>query len=465
MFILLCNGILIDPFNNKVIENGGILYNEDGIILGIDTTDNLRKKAFELTEIEKKLDLKIVDVKGKTILPGIVCAHHHFYSSFARGLGIKNYNPKNFVDILNQLWWRLDNQLSKEEIYYSAVVALIDCLRHGVTTVIDHHESQNFQLGSLEQIFHAVEFVGLRASLCLGVSDRFGKGEDGIKENENFLNKINSLKFEEKNKTVDNTTKISSSLINAMVGLHASFTVEDKTLEKISQLKEKYNVGIHTHCAEDLFDEEDCVKKYGIRVVERFKKFNLLGPKTILAHCVHINEKEMEIISETETNVVVNPESNMNNAVGCADVLKMLSYEINVGLGTDAMSSDMLSTARSLFLIQRHVKQDSTVGFVESVDMLFKNNLKIVENIFGKEYNKFKVGQCLDAVVFNYIPPTPITDKNFYGHLLFGILYSSVDTVIVNGKTLLKDGCIEHFSEKDVLKEARKVAEKFWEKF
>ena len=377
MFTLLGNGILIDPFNNKVIDNGGILYNEEGTILGIDTTDNLRKKVFELTKDEKKLYLKIFDVKGKTILPGMVCAHHHFYSSFARGLGIKNYNPKNFVQILDQLWWKLDNKLSKEEIYYSAIVALIDCLRRGVTTVIDHHESQSCQIGSLEQIKKAVDIVGLRASLCLGVSDRYGNGIEGLKESEDFISNLRGSIFNIKEKSVYDKRISAGGIINAMLGLHASFTVEDKTLKEVAKLKEKYNVGVHAHCGEDLSDEEECIKKYGIRVVERFNNYGLLGNKTILAHCVHIDEKEMKILSDTKTNVVVNPESNMNNAVGCADVLKMLDYGINVGLGTDAMSSDMLSTARTLFLMQRHIKQNSTIGFVESVDMLFKNNTKI----------------------------------------------------------------------------------------
>ncbi|MCX7940842.1 MAG: putative aminohydrolase SsnA [Elusimicrobiota bacterium] len=452
MFTLVCNGILIDPIQDRVIHNCGILLDNNGTIIDVGTNDEMRSKAFKLTEETKTIHLKFLDLKGRVIIPGLVCAHHHFYSSFARGLLLKDYSAKNFYDILDQLWWKLDKLLSSEEIYYSAVAALIDCLRNGVTTVIDHHESQGVQKGSLQQIAKAVKTIGLRASLCLGVSDRFGKGDEGIQATEEFINET----------LLDSTNNYN---ILPMIGLHASFTVNDLTLNKISKLKEKYKLGIHTHCAEDELDEHNCIEKYNCRVVERFDKFGLLDDKTILAHCVHINEDEMKLIAERKSNIVLNPESNMNNAVGCANLLKMLQYGINVGLGTDAMSSHMILQARSLCLIQRHHFKNPNIAFVESANTLLKANVKIVEILFGKKFNTFSAGIPLDAVVYNYIPPTPITNNNYYGHLLYGIAYATVDTVYVNGKQLLSEGKVINFSEKDLLNEVRKIAERFWEKF
>lgn len=452
MFTLICNGILIDPICKRVIHNCGILLDNNGVIIDVGTNDDMRKKAFELTEETKTIHLKFFDLKGRVILPGLVCAHHHFYSSFARGLVLKSFSPKNFYEILDQLWWKLDKLLNEEEIYYSAVVALIDCLRSGVTTVIDHHESQGLQRGSLQQIKKAVDLVGLRASLCLGVSDRYNRGKEGIEATEEFITELYSAKDNKGN-------------IVPMLGLHASFTVSEETLRQIAELKEKYKLGIHTHCAEDQLDEEDCVKKYGCSVIERFDKYKLLDEKAILAHCVHITDEEMKIIKERKSNIVVNPESNMNNAVGCVNLLKMLSYGINVGLGTDAMSSHMLLQARSLYLLQRHHYKNPTIAFTESVDVLFKGNTRIVELLFGKKYNTFTPGIPLDAVVYNYFPTTPVNDNNFYGHLLFGVAYSTVDTVFVNGKQIISEGRILTFSEKDVIAEANKVAEKFWSKF
>ena len=363
MLTLLCNGIVITP--NKVIENGGVLF-EDGIIKDVGNTDEVRAKVFRTSE--DKIQLKIIDAKKKIILPGFINTHHHLYSTFARGMYIPSTPAKNFVEILEKLWWKLDRVLTAEDIYYSSLISLIECVKNGTTTIIDHHESQGFQVGSLDEIQKAVEKIGIRACLCFGSSDRYGKGDEGLKENERFLSKLSTL---------------NSQLVSGMVGLHASFTVNNDTLEKSVALAKKYNVGIHIHCAEDLADEKDSVEKYKMRVVERLKKFGALGEKTLLIHCIHINEKEMEIIKDTKTNAVHNPESNMNNAVGCADVLTMMKKGITVGLGTDGMSSDMLSQMRCAYLIHRHNKKDPTVAFVESPTMLLENNSKIAEQVFA----------------------------------------------------------------------------------
>ena len=235
-------------------------------------------------------------------------------------------------------------------------------------------------------------------------------------------------------------------------------------LEKSVALAKKYNVGMHIHCAEDLADEKDSVKKYKMRVVERLKKFGALGEKTMLVHCVHIDEKEMEIMQDTKTNAVHNPESNMNNAVGCADVLTMMKKGITVGLGTDGMSSDMLSQMRCAYLIHRHNKKDPTVAFVESPKMLLENNSKIAEQIFGLKIGKIEIGAPADLLVLDYIPPTPLTKDNFLGHLIFGMVDATADTTICNGRVLKKDKKLEGLSEEAICQKSRELSAKFWER-
>lgn len=444
MITLLCNGTVITP--DKFIEDGGVLF-EDGIIKDIGKTDDVRKKVFRTPA--EKIHLKIIDAKKRLILPGFINTHHHLYSTFARGMSIPGVPAKNFTEVLEKLWWKLDKVLTAEDIYYSSLIPLIECVKNGVTTIIDHHESQAFQSGSLDEIKKAVEKIGIRACLCFGTSDRYGNGKEGLKENERFLSKLSTL---------------NSQLVSAMVGLHASFTVNNDTLEKSVELAKKYNVGLHIHCAEDLADEKDSVKKYKMQVVERFKKFDALGPKTMLVHCVHINEKEMKIIKDTGTNVVHNPESNMNNAVGCADVLGMLKKGITVGLGTDGMSSDMLSQMRCAYLIHRHNKKDPRVAFCEAPAMLLKNNSKIAENIFGKKLGKIEAGSPADLLVLDYVSPTPLTKDNFFGHLIFGMVDSSVDTVICNGKTLMRDKKLEGINEELICQKSRELSSKLWER-
>lgn len=449
MLTLLCNGTVIAP--SEVIENGAVLF-EDGVIKDIGQTDDVRSKAIKGSG--DKMNLKIIDAKKKIILPGFINAHHHLYSTFARGMYIPGEPAKNFVEILEKLWWKLDRILTEEDIYYSSLIPLIECVKNGTTTIIDHHESQGFQVGSLDPIQKAVEEIGIRACLCFGTSDRYNKGKEGLKENERFLKKIQASGIQHP----------ASPLISAMVGLHAAFTVTDETLKAHVELAKQYNVGLHIHCAEDLADEEDSMKKYNMRVVERLNKFGALGPKTALVHCIHIDEKEMDIIKDTGTNAVHNPESNMNNAVGCADVLTMMKKGITVGLGTDGMSSDMLSQMRCAYLIHRHNKKDPRVAFVEAPTMLLENNSKICENIFGKKLGKIEVGAPADLVVLDYTPPTPLTKDNFLGHLIFGMVDATVDTVIVNGKTLMREKKLEGINEGLICEKSRELSKKFWER-
>ncbi|MFX0108938.1 MAG: amidohydrolase family protein, partial [Candidatus Hodarchaeota archaeon] len=340
--LLIENGIIVTVDNKRQILKRGNLAIEDGKISDIEKTSHAARK--------QKAE-KIVDAKGKIVMPGFICAHHHLYSTFARGMSVPGEPATNFTEILERVWWRLDRTLTKEDIYYSSLVLLMECVRNGTTTIIDHHESQSYQMRSLDEIAKAVRDVGIRAVLCLGTSDRFGRGKEGLAENERFLS---LMRFE------------SSPLLKGMVGLHAPFTVNNETLDSSVKLARKHGVGIHVHCAEDITDQKESLRKYNERVIERLDSHGALGKKCVAAHCVHINEKEMDTLKATETNVAHNPESNMNNAVGCAEVLKMMKKRIVVGLGTDGMSSDMLAQMRCAYLLQRHEKKDPRVAFVET---------------------------------------------------------------------------------------------------
>jgi len=393
---------------------------------------------------------EVIDATGKIVMPGLICAHHHLYSTFARGMAVPGEPAKNFVEILEKLWWRLDNALTKEDIYYSSLIPLIECVRNGTTTIIDHHESQSFQKGSLDEIARAVKEVGIRASLCLGTSDRYGKGEAGLEENERFLSLLNSRP---------------SQLVKGMVGLHAAFTVNDDTLDKSVRLAKKFGVGVHVHCAEDKADQDESLKKYNLRVIERLNSHGVLGEKSIAVHCVHVDEKEIDILKATGTNVVHNPESNMNNAVGCADVLEMMEKGIEVGLGTDGMSSDMLSQMRCAYLIHRHVKKDPRVAFLEAPTMLLNKNPKIVKRVAGWRVGEIAKGALADIILIDYQPPTTLNENNFLGHLIFGLVDATVDTTICNGKILMRGKKLVGLDEESIAQKASQLASELWKRF
>lgn len=444
MFTLVENGTVITP--SRLIADGAVLC-ADGIIADIGRGDELRARFFKARGA--KIRPRVIDAKKRVIMPGFINSHHHLYSTFARGMAIPGTPARNFYEILEKLWWKLDHTLSAEDIYYSALIPLIACVRNGTTTIIDHHESQGLQSGVLDVIQQAVEKIGIRAALCLGASDRRKKGREGVAENERFLAKLQ---------------KRPSRLVSAMVGLHASFTVNDDTLAAAVAVAEKYKTGLHIHCAEDLADEKDSLKKHGMRVVARLKKFAALGPRTLLVHCVHIDEKEMNIIRDTASNVVHNPESNMNNAVGCADVLGMMKKGIMVGLGTDGMSSDMPAQMRCAYLLQRHQRRDPRVAFCEAPAMLLDNNAAIAAEIFGRKLGKLAVGAPADMVIMDYIAPTPLLAGNFLGHLLFGMVDAEPDTVLCAGKVLLRGKKLVGIDEELLCEKSRRLAARFWKR-
>lgn len=442
--ILIGNGTVVTlGGKNRVIHEGAVLL-RGNVIEAVGGTRDLRKNAPRA---------RFIDAGGRLVMPGLINTHMHLYSTFARGLSPKAPPPANFVQILERLWWPLDKALKKDDIYYSALVPLIDCIKSGTTTIIDHHESQGFQARSLDQLEKALRKTGVRGCLCLGASDRYGKGEEGVRENIRFVRKI-----ARKHRKGDD-------LVAAMFGLHALFTVDDETLKETVAAAKKLGAGLHLHVAEDRADQQVNEKKYGHTVVRRLAKAGGLGPKTIAVHCVHVSPGEMDLLKKTDTCVVHNPQSNMNNAVGVAPVLDMLKKGIPVGLGTDGMTSNMRDEVRVANILHKLAKKDPRVFFAESCALLLDNNAKIASRFFERPVGVLKKGAYADLVIIDYVPPTPLDKNTFLGHFLFGICGARVDTTIVNGKVLMRRGKLLDIDEEKIAARSRELAKKFWKRF
>jgi putative selenium metabolism protein SsnA len=440
MTILIKNGIIITlGEHNRVLYDHTILC-DGGLI-----------KAIAPTKLFTGSYDKVIDASGKVVMPGFINTHMHFYSTMVRGYS-KAAPSKDFNEILCNLWWRLDKKMTLDDCYYSTLIPLLDAVRHGTTTLIDHHASPFAVRGSLNRIADAVKEVGLRASLCYEVSDRDGDkiAEEGLNENAECIARCNN--------SADNQLK-------ALFGLHASFTVGDRTLEKSVALANKLNAGFHVHTAEAKSDEDQCEREHRMRVVERFSKFGILGPKTIAAHCVHINEHEMDLLAETDTAVVHNPQSNMNNAVGVADIIKMMGKKILVGLGTDAMTVNMLEEMRSGLWVQHLAKNDPGVGFMEALTTLLVNNARIANRYWTPFVGELKEGYAADVILIDYYPPTHLDETTFLGHLAFGISQSSVNTTIANGKILMENRRLMlNIDEERINARSRELSVKLWER-
>lgn len=439
--ILIKNGIIITLGDEpKVLYDNSVLI-ENGLI-----------KKIAPSEEFKREQRKEIDAGGKVVLPGFINAHMHFYSTLVRGLG-KAKPAKDFLEVLENLWWKLDKVLTPETLYYSALIMLINGIKRGTTTFLDHHASPKSVTGSLRKISKAVEETGLRACLCYELSDRDGEkiSEEGIKENYEFI------KYTQEN---------NSELLRALFGLHASFTLSDRTLERASETGSGLKTGFHIHVAEAELDEVYSEKNFGMRVVNRLHKFGILGEKTIAAHCVHIDENEMEILKDTGTMVVHNPQSNLNNAVGIADVVKMANKGILVGLGTDAMTVNMIEELRVALWAQHLKQKNPTAGFNETASTLFYSNAKIAGRYWSSSLGKIEEGAAADVILIDYEPPTPLDESNFLGHLIFGISQSDTDTTIVNGRVLMENRILKiDIDESEIAARARELTNKLWNRF
>lgn len=424
------------------LPRGGLQI-EEGLVKEIGDWDDL---CLRHPEEEK------YDSKGRLILPGMTCVHHHLYSTFARGIALKGEAPRKFGEILERLWWRLDKSLGLEDIYFSALIPLIECLRCGTTAIIDHHASPHAVRGSLEQIARAVKEVGIRSCLCYEVSDRDGPeiAEEGIAENVAFIEGALAEK---------------PPLLSATFGLHASLTLSDRTLEKAREAADKLKVGFHIHAAEGIEDVEDSLCRSNKRVIERLKDFGILGEKTIAAHCIHVNDREIDILQSTGTIVAHNPSSNMNNAVGFAPVDEMLRRGVLVGLGTDGMTSDMFSELRLSFLLMKHATSNPQNGWMQSSTIFFKNNPRILSRLFARKVGELSAGSSADLIVLDYKPPTPMNGENFLGHMFFALSSRHVDSTIVGGRFLMKERRLLFLDEDQIAAKARELAQRLWQRF
>ncbi|MEA3351660.1 MAG: putative aminohydrolase SsnA [Chloroflexota bacterium] len=432
------NGIVITlGKNNRVLWNSTVVTDGEHIAAVGETAE--MKARYPGADV--------LDCAGKVILPGFICTHHHFYSTMARGMAPPGEQASNFVEILERLWWRLDMALNEEDIALSAKIPLIESIRNGTTTIIDHHASPSHRDGSLDIIEDAVRQAGLRASLCYEVSDRNKHGA-GIAENERFIKKVGQ----------------GDGQIAAMMGLHASFTVSDETVEKCVGIAADAGVGCHIHVAEDKADQHDSLSEYGKPVIDRLHDLGVTGEKSIFVHCVHVDEYEMDILADTNTIVVHNPESNMNNAVGVTKLFDLLEKGVLVGLGTDGMASDMLAQMRVAYLLHRLDNRDPRVAFVEAPQLLLQNNAEIAARQFGIRLGEIAAGRPADLAIIDYYPPTPLSEANFLGHLIFGMVEAVVDTTVCRGKILMKNKQILSLDEERIAARSRELAAEVWER-
>jgi putative selenium metabolism protein SsnA len=425
-----------------ILENGAV-YCANGKIAEIGLSADLEARH---TAAQK------LDARGQLIMPGNVCAHTHFYGAFARGMAIPGPAPKDFSEILERLWWPLDQALDTDGVRASALVCLVDAIKHGTTTLIDHHASPNALDGSLDVIADAVEEAGLRAVLCYEVTDRYGPESTraSIAENVRFLKAASSRKN-----------------IAATFGLHASLTISDETLAACVHAGRAAGSGFHIHVAEHEADEYDSLNKSGVRAVDRLHKAGILGDRTIVAHAVHIDPQEITLLRETNTWVTHQPRSNMNNAVGAADIDGLLRAGINLCLGNDGFSNNMWEDWKAAYLFHKVWHRDPRrANGMNIVHMGIYHNAALASVFFPNTPPGLLIeGSAADVILVDYHPTTPLTSGNLPWHILFGFEASMVTATICAGRVLMRDRQLLTLDEAAITAQSRELARQTWGRY
>jgi putative selenium metabolism protein SsnA len=443
--MLITNGRVVTfGERNEIIDKGAVRIDGPVITDVGDTGQLLATFPHEET----------VDAHGQLIMPGNICGHTHFYGAFARGMAIPGDPPRDFPEILAKLWWRLDKALTLEDVRYSALVCLVDAIKHGTTTLIDHHASPNAIEGSLDAIAEAVQAAGLRASLCYEVSDRDGpeRARAGIAENVRFANSVASSL---------------APMLGASFGLHASLTLSSETLAECVAAAQGLDIGFHIHAAEGVADEEDSLKRSGKRVIERLHDAGILGPKSIMVHCVHVDAWEMEILRNTGTWATHQPRSNMNNAVGVAPVEMMLRGGIPVGMGNDGFSNNMWAEWKTAYLVHKVWHGDPRrAGGYDIMQMAVANNAALAR-VFWPEgtVGELSPGAHADLILVDYHPFTELSAGNLPWHILFGFEADAVTSTMVAGKWLMRDRQLLTLDEAAIAARARELSAGVWERY
>ena len=385
------------------------------------------------------------DCSGTLLLPGNVCAHTHLYSTLSRGMPYRLAPPGNFLQILQRVWWRLDRALDEPSIRMSALAGGLDALLAGTTTVFDHHASPNLIDGSLDVIAAALDELGLRSVLCYEVTDRDGedRAAAGIAENTRFL-------------------KARWPRARGLMGAHASFTMSDETLEACAGAAAGAGVGVHIHVAEDAADQRDARAGHGCGVVDRLRAAGVLTGGALLAHCVHVDARERDILLASGATIAHNARSNMNNGVGHSPVARGRGDDGRgaVALGTDGIGGDMITESQAAFFRAREASVRTSPSWPLA---RLAAGQRAAGRVFGEpQLGRITPGAPADITVVDYAAPTPVSADAMAGHWVFGLSPRQVRDVVVAGDLVIADRRPTRVDVAALTAEAAAQASRLW---
>ncbi len=440
--ILVKGGTIVtmDP-NRRILDDHSTII-ENGKFRAIGRTSDIMR--------DWKAD-EVVDASGGVVMPGLICSHTHLYGILLQGAKLEIHPPSDFTQILQRVWWPVDENLTLEDAYASAKVGCLEFLKTGTTTFADTYSGPNSIDGVLDKISKAVDEVGIRGLVAFEATERHSReeGERGVRENARFAAGVK---------------KNGRSKAMPLFSLHASFTVTDELIQSTRRLASKYGVPVTIHTCEGLGDLQHNIERYGKRTLERLRDVGFLGPDVVLAHCVHVNDNDIDIIANSGTKVAHNPMSNMLNAVGTAPILSMLRKGIPVGLGNDGYIFDGFENMRTAYLIHRAVSRDPNA--IDAYTVLEMATIRGAE-LYGlaDQLGSIEVGKKADLILVKPdVLPTPLDSDSVVGHLINGTEGRDVRTVIVDGEILVRDRAVTTVDQVEIEGRAQTAAAELWER-
>lgn len=422
---ILLNNVAVVPVTgpDSLIEKGYL------VIEG-----NLIKELGEGVPPDDAYD-KVIDGTDKAVLPGLINTHTHAAMTLLRGYA----DDLPLMEWLETKIWPLEAKLTSEDIYWGTMLAVVEMIKSGTTTFADMYFS-------MEQVARAVKESGMRGVLARGMIGVGPDSEKAIIESEELVARWH---------------KAANERILCMLGPHAPYTCPPGYLQQVAKIAGDLQVGIHIHVSETRKEFEDFIKQYGKTPVEYLEDVGILQCGTLAAHCVHLSDRDIEILKKHNVGVAHNPESNMKLASGVAPVPDMLEAGLRVALGTDGASSnndlDMIQEMRTCALLHKVSKMDPTVlPAYQVLEMATANGAKVLglEGKIGQLAPEFKADMILINLKGAHMTPC----HDILANIVYSAKAGDVDTVIIDGNIVMEDRKVKTIDEEEILSRSGIIA-------
>lgn len=429
MKILLKNFDIVTDFDSAPLSNACLSVSEDGCIERINPDGDLNETAADT----------VLDGEGKLLIPGFINGHTHLGMAVFRG----------FVDdVPLQEWledwiWPAEEHLEPREVYWSSLLAIIELLHSGVTTVADMYFYMNSTARSIKQ-------TGIRGLISHGIIAQ-QLDEEGRKELDQAFN------------LADRWNGEAGGRISVALSPHAPYTCGPEVWKQIIQESERRGIPIHTHVAETSEEVQQSLNQYGRTPVERLDHLGVLNQPVIAAHCVHVNDRDIDLLQKNDVGVVHNPSSNMKLSSGAAPITELLNDGVTVGLGTDGPASnndlDFFEEARlATFLQKLSTGKPTALDVPEVLRMTTKMG---AEALGYKQLGAIQEGFHADLVAIDRNKPHWKPEHNSMSNLVYSAKGVDVDMVMVDGEVVLRDGEVESVDESEVFFHMEQIAKKY----